>query len=398
MHKHKKVNQQTHRKLKILLITLLVLIIAIVSSLKIYQYFYYKSNNLTTPNQLTLISPANDQFPSTYNVAISNDPRAMQFNMLTPHQSSYVAKLLNEDCFIGTVLIVKNGQPVFKKSYGYADFATRRLNKPNDVYQLASVQKSITGVLIMQEIDAGKMSFDDHISKYYPSIPEGNKITIRQMLNMTSGISCDTLPNREMTTQGYINYYLKHLKVHNIGVWNYQPVNYNLLTGILERITGKTYQNLVEERIIKPLRLHATGFVFDWQKLPTYTQGYGLVSLKHPYQAPIYEKNYQEGCQLGTGNMYSSVDDLYLLQKDIIEGKIISQSELAKLRDGHFNGEYTGGIYTYRDHYMSHGLIAGFEAAIVISRDGQNAVVLLSNRNADHYSPAAATKIFDMIK
>ena len=389
--------KESHFKIKVFLMVLLLIIIISVSSFKIYQHFT-ENSALPIPNQITLTPSVIDKFPKNYNVAISNDPQAMQFNILTPHQSHYVAKLLNKDRFIGTALIIKNGKPIFKKSYGYADFATHRLNKPDDVYQLASVQKSITGVLIMQEIDAGKMSFDDHISKYYPSIPKGNQITIRQMLDMTSGISCDTLPHKMMSTQGFINYYLHHLKVSNIGTWNYQPVNYNLLTGILERLTGQSYQSLVRERIIEPLHLHATGFVFNWHKLPNYTQGYALASLKYPYQRPIYEPNYAKACQLGTGNMYSSANDLYLLEKDIIAGKIISQTNLAKLRDAHFDGQYVGGIYTYHDHYMSHGLIAGFEATIVISRDGQDAVVLLSNRNADHYSPAAATRIFEMIK
>ena len=378
-----------HSKRKMLLV--LIMTIAIIGILGIVIYHHLSSSNeLTTPNQITIT----DSFPKNYNVAPSNDPQAMQFDMLTSRQSQKVARWLKADRFIGTALIVKNGKPIFKHSYGYADFAQHRLNKPNDLYQLASVQKTITGVLIMQEIDAGKLAMNDHIDQFYPSIPHGNQITIRMMLNMTSGIICNHLPNKMMSTQGFLNYYLTHLHVSHIGTWNYQPVNYNLLTGILEKITGQSYQNLVTERIIKPLHLHETGFVFNWEKLPTYTQGYALTDLAHPYQRPIYETNYEKACQIGTGNMYSSANDLYILQRDIIEGK----KKLAILRDGHFNSQYAGGIYTYKDHFMSHGLIAGFEATIVISRNGQDAVVMLSNRNADHYAPATATRIFEMIK
>ena len=96
--------------------------------------------------------------------------------------------LLNQKGFSGSLLVVKNGKTVYQTSRGYSNFGNGLSNEKNTAYEIDSVQKTLTAALVMKEVQKGKLSLTDKLSKFYPSIPGSNKITIRQMLDMTSGL------------------------------------------------------------------------------------------------------------------------------------------------------------------------------------------------------------------
>lgn len=104
-------------------------------------------------------------------------------------QSQRLTNYLRRDHFVGSALLVRDGQVIYRKGFGYADYETRKPNRANSQFQILSIQKSLTAVCVMKLIAAKQLSLNTKLAKFYPTIPNANRITIRSMLNMNSGLS-----------------------------------------------------------------------------------------------------------------------------------------------------------------------------------------------------------------
>ena len=300
---------------------------------------------------------------------------------LTPQQTALINQYVNAKQFIGTILVVKNGQPLFEHAYGYTNYQLRLPNHCQTSYPIASLQKAFTAALIMQQVKKHRLSLQDTLDKFYPQIPDSERITIQQMLDMTSGLYNVAKFNHHLhSDQVAINFYVNHVRVKAIGKWNYQAVNYHLLAGILTQITHQSYQQLVDDNIIKPLRLRQTTFMFDKVML---MRSYANKNTKRLYIQPIKPTKYLVYSELGTGNMMSNVNDLYTFENALITGQLLGKNTTQQL----YNTQrltYTGGLYPHRRdqqrYYTSYGLLQGYWGGVVISQNGQDAVIVLSNR------------------
>lgn len=315
---------------------------------------------------------------------------------LSPEETEQLNQALANHHFSGTILLVKDKKPIYAKGYGYAIKSSKKKNKVDSIYQLASVQKIITSTLVLKDIQQHKLSFDDKLSEFYPDFPHGDDITIKSMLNMTSGLH---LPNKDRTNEyyksqdQYIDYYAKTATYKVSDHWNYEAINYSILAGILEKVNHKTYKQLVTDEIIKPLKLKNIGFVSPKNELGNRSVGYLSPEDKKPYK----EKPYQVAREVGTGDMYSDALTLYKLISKIIDGKVISKS-LFESTHQLPNGEakkYLSGCYVQPRTYMMHGMGFGYDSTVVISKDGRNAVILLSNVSPKGYAPDFANQIYE---
>ena len=153
-----------------------------------------------------------------------------------------------------------------------------------------------------------------------------------------------------------------------------------MLAGVVEKVAGRSYEQQVRSTIIDRLGLKHTGFLpgmlTDANRSLTYT---GPVT--DPYQTFIGEPELWYNRELGTGNMYTTVADLYRLLRGIDDGKVLPLSALKALRNRD-DGVYTAGIYNHSDFYSTNGTVAGQMASTAISHDGKDAVILLSNYNS----------------
>lgn len=315
---------------------------------------------------------------------------------LSGEQQLYIRSLLDHNQFTGTMLIVQNDKVIWQTGVGYANYAKKEENTAQSVYQIGSIQKSYTAVLFDQQlIVPGIVKYSDPISKYYPSIPEGNKIPIRNMLDMKSGIFHNELPPKVMTNKEVVEYSVNHLHVKKRGQWAYQPINFTLLTGILESETHQYYSDLLEKHILDPLKLERTGFMPSFNKEPHQTLSYKAKG-KNLYAKRYHESDTEEHRELGTGNVYSTAGDLFRAERGFIQGKIVSKKALGQLRDSD-DGSYAGGVYNYPQVVQSHGIEAGYDAGIVISKHGHNGVVLLANRYPKSTTVLMASEIYKFL-
>ncbi|TKT90536.1 serine hydrolase domain-containing protein [Dyadobacter frigoris] len=165
------------------------------------------------------------------------------------------------------ILITKNGQRIFEKSYGYADVEKQKLLTADNSFQLASISKQFTAYGIMILKNKGIIQYDSLVVNYLPEFPYRN-ITVRHLLNHTSGLpdfwnkirpNLDT--NRSNGNNDALQYLIKnHLLLQSEpgSRFEYCDIGYDFLATIIERLSKKTYGQFLEQNIFKPLKMNDT--------------------------------------------------------------------------------------------------------------------------------------------
>ena len=217
-----------------------------------------------------------------------------------------LTQLMKNRHFIGTVTLVKNNHLVYQQGFGYANQAQGLLNSGKVTYQIASIQKSMTAVLLMKTAAEKHFSLDTPVSKFYPQIQGSNLITLRNLLTMTSGIADQRPIKKPANDRQFLQYTVNQVKINPqmIGQLHYQPVNFVLLAGIIQRENQMSYYKYFEKNIIKPLGLRYSYFYQNMNKYRTVqAQGYHFNPQKPTAYVPFKEKRAGYDEQLGTGNL-----------------------------------------------------------------------------------------------
>ena len=173
-----------------------------------------------------------------------------------------------------SIAVVRDGEPVLAKGYGYADLAERVPASANTIYRLASITKQFTAAAILHLAEEGRLSLEDRISDYLPDYPApGRRITIRHLLSHASGLSDVTvLPILEegggvgYTRDQIIDLVASQPLDFEPGTGHsYSNVGYMLAGAVIERVTGTTYADYVTNEVLRPLGLDQTSFCPDEQ-------------------------------------------------------------------------------------------------------------------------------------
>lgn len=292
--------------------------------------------------------------------------------------------VLRANRFVGTALVVHHGRPIYEQGFGYANYAAKRKNGATTMYQLASVQKSFTAGLIMKLAAENKLALTDHLSKYYPQINGADQITLRDMLDMKSGLTLEAFPNQLSSEKGMVKFILQNIisEPTKIGQWDYSPVNYMLLAGIIQKVSGQSYRQYFTQNVTQAFGLKHTGFVFNVAHRRNSARGYQNPDPNDV--VPNYRNLYPESrtsmyYQFGTGQVYMSARDLYVGERDMLQGKLYPQADVATLLTPGSTSTYGGGDYIQPNYIRVHGLAYGHEATALLSKNGQDGVVLLTN-------------------
>ncbi|WP_164017841.1 serine hydrolase [Pyxidicoccus trucidator] len=220
--------------------------------------------------------------------------------------------------FHGTVLVANEKGVLYKKGHGFANLEWRVPNTPDTKFRLGSITKQFTSMLIMQLVAEGKLKLDDKLTKHLPDYRKdtGDRVTVTHLLNHTSGIpSYTSLPgffenesrNRFTVSDLVKKFCSGDLNSEPGTKYAYNNSGYVLLGAIIEKVTGKTYAQALQERIFDPLGMKSTGYDVSSTVLPKRASGYefqpdgyfnaAYLDMTVPYAA---------------GALYSTVEDLYL--------------------------------------------------------------------------------------
>ncbi|HEX8059393.1 MAG TPA: serine hydrolase domain-containing protein [Cyclobacteriaceae bacterium] len=248
--------------------------------------------------------------------------------------------------FNGNVLIARNGEIVYQKSFGAANFYTHEMLNDSSVFELASVSKAFTAMAIMMLKEQGKLSYEDDVRKYIPELSyEG--ITIRHFLTHTSGIADygDVLlgegwegwdPKKIATNDDIVAAFAKQKPpvLFKPGEkWEYSNTAYALLATIVQRVSGKQFGEFLSENIFVPLdmkhsRIYKTRR--SGEVLPNYAYGFIYTNNKYslPDSLPGYHYVYSLDGIEGDGVVNSTTGDLFKWNKALYTDKLVSKTTL----------------------------------------------------------------------
>ncbi len=260
---------------------------------------------LATSAPPTLASPPPALPPATDDVAGKLDRLASAY---------HEAGLLD-----GMVLVAERGKVVFEKGYGMASVEWQQPNRPDTRYRIGSVTKPLTAILVLQQVNAGRLELDAPISRYLPEYRKdtGAKVTVRHLLAHTSGIptykgtdilaQLHPLPSGDLVRQWCSG----DLRWEPGARWDYNNCGYLLLAVILERVTGRSYADLLREGITIPAGMADTGVDDRRLVLPRRATGYERDFAGDLRLAPYTEIS----TALGAGDVYSTAHDLFRLDR-----------------------------------------------------------------------------------
>ena len=175
--------------------------------------------------------------------------------------------------FNGAALIAEKGKIIFHKSYGFKNVATHSLNDSNSIFQIGSVTKQFTATVILKLQEEGKLTVQDKLSKYFPEFKYADEITLENLLTHTSGIynyTNDIDDNDSAIVCNPVNKQLlldivfkKPLDFKPGTQFAYDNSGYYLLGLIIEKVTGKSYEQNIRDIIFTPLQM--THSLFDFR-------------------------------------------------------------------------------------------------------------------------------------
>jgi D-alanyl-D-alanine carboxypeptidase len=304
----------------------------------------------------------------------------------------------------------------FVSATGVADVKTARRLTTRMQFKIASQTKAFTGDLILQLVGEGKVSLDDHVSRWVAGVPNGDQITIRQLLNMTSGLRTGFLS--DPAKQNWLVTGCTEADVLAAGasqpplappgtVWSYSNYGYDLLGRVVELTTGQDISTAIQQRIAGPLGLHRTLLPTTGNGLTVpFTHGYGGV---RPTKAPSAKQDataLRQSCTGASGGMVSTLSDLRVWSRALGTGALLNPAVWSEANTGLFP-------YAFGDHYNGpgrwlqglgfvesggfkgkEGSIPGYESITMYSPARHTSIVVASTKQANAITP---TRMFQAL-
>src|SRR5215813_6149169 len=234
-----------------------------------------------------------------------------------------------------SVLVMRRGEVLLRAGYGFADVGLEAPAKDDTVYHVVGPMLPFTGIAVMQLVERGKLSLDDDLAKYVPEFPmQGHRVTIRQLLNHTSGIvdyhylgdPIEATSRLPKALDEVMALYAGKKWVNEPGKkWDWSISGFQLLVTIVERVSGESFADYVQHNILGPAGVKST----------TYCDDFALVrGLSHAYRhfeqrfVPAYENAMAYNADL---RFCSTVGDLYQLWTAIAARHLVDPKTFAMM-------------------------------------------------------------------
>lgn len=290
--------------------------------------------------------------------------------------------------FMGTVLVAQGDHILINKAYGFANLEWKTANTPDTKFRLGSVTKQFTAAAILILEERGKLSIDDPVKAHMPDAPAAwDKITIRHLLNHTSGIPNFTgFPDFGKTkslaqtpVELVARFKDRPLEFEPGTRWNYTNSGYVLLGHLIERIGGVSYEKFVTDNIFTPLGMKDTGYDSNTTLIERRASGYT------PRGGRIQNADFVHmSITLGGGSLYSTTGDLLRWERGLFGGKLLKPETLTKMTTPALDN-YGMGVFVRsmngRKQVAHPGGIEGFNAYTSHFPNERLTVIVLANLN-----------------
>jgi D-alanyl-D-alanine carboxypeptidase len=294
----------------------------------------------------------------------------------------------------GAIVAVRNPEGTWINALGLANTATNTPMTADMYLRIGSVTKTFTGTLVLQLAEEGKLSIEDPIGKYLSGIPRGDDITIRMLLNMTSGIASYSTdptfqqelfsnPSKQWNPDDLIAMGLALPRPFEPGAgFDYSNTNTLILGRLIERITGATYGDVLKTHIFDPLHLTGTSLPGSDGALPVpHPTGLTLQGLPEGQTTPQDATAWNPSWGWTAGALTSTAADMLTYGRALGTGQGILDPKTQALRFASIPGPAGYGLAVgCIDGWFGHtGEIPGFNAALYYDTRSDTTVAILAN-------------------
>jgi CubicO group peptidase (beta-lactamase class C family) len=300
--------------------------------------------------------------------------------------------------FNGTALVAREGHIIYERGFGFANLEWKVPNDLETKFEIGSMTKQFTALLILQLVAERKIRLDGHLSDYLPYYRKdtGDHVSISELLSHTSGVPSFTeSPGflegpASRTSYGVKEFAQKYcsgnLQFEPGSKFEYSNSGYFLLGAILEQVSGVTYETLLGDRILTPLGMTNSGYTHSETVLPHRAEGYerstaGLQNARY----------YDMSIPFAAGALYSTVGDLYLWDQALYGERLLPASVRDLLFKPNLENYGYGWImlipaanspYAGESIPMHGGAIFGFQSVIQRIPKHRELIVLLDNTDS----------------
>ena len=317
--------------------------------------------------------------------------------------------------FNGAALVAEKGKVIYKNGFGMADMEWNIPNTPDTRFRLGSITKQFTAMIIMQLVEEGKLKLDVPITTYIPDYPKnkGEKITIHNLLTHTSGIPNytdqasfrDIMRNPISPIDLIKTFWNLPLDFEPGTKFKYSNSGYIVLGYIIEKITGKTYEEVLNDKIFIPLGMKNSGYDHSSDIIPKRASGYNKSGTDYFNAAYI-----DMSVPFSAGALYSTVGDLHLWDQALYTEKLLSKKYMDKIftpyskppfADGYGYGwgiskKHINKIKDSLNIIFHGGAINGFNTIIERITNNKDLIVLLNNTGGTKLNEMS-DKIIDIL-
>jgi CubicO group peptidase (beta-lactamase class C family) len=277
-------------------------------------------------------------------MSLSADAQSLSAKQMTAEFDKILTDQFKPDGTGCAALVAKDGQVIYRKAFGLADLELNVPMRPEMVFRIGSVTKQFTAIAILQLMEQGKLSLQDEITKYIPDYPmHGHSITIEHLLTHTSGIKSYTnvpmfreMIRTDMKPEEIIEKNKALPMEFAPGTrWNYNNTGFIMLGYIIEKVSGKTYAEYLQDNFFTPLGMTSSYYGDETKIIKNRASGY------QPGEGGTVNADYLSmTLPYAAGSIMSTVDDLYKWNRALHSYKLVKKETLDmahtsyKLADG----------------------------------------------------------------
>lgn len=311
---------------------------------------------------------------------------AQDVERTVPRMRQVIANYVDNKTFMGAVLVAEQDKVLLSQGYGFADLEWNAANTPAAKFRIGSITKQFTAACVLLLEERGKLKLSDAVKVYLPDASAAwDKVTLYNLLTHTSGI-----PNFTGGATWDAYKHDPHTPDESIALFKDRPLdfapgtkfaysnsNYIVLGRVIEKVSGKSYEQFLQENILTPLGMKDTGVDRDTEILPERVRGYDpqpggfaraqSASMTIPYAA---------------GFLYSTTGDLLKWERGLFGGKVLSAAALKEMTTPYLDGYAMGLFVLDAQHHgaITHnGSIDGFDDRMSYYPDKQLTVIVLGN-------------------
>ena len=266
----------------------------------------------------------------------------------------YLSQLKKEKNFSGALLIIKDGEKIFSKGYGWADKENKIPFTPSTLASMGSITKAFTAVAIMKLVEQGKLSLNDSLKKFFPQVPTDKaNITIHQLLTHSSGfhefLQNDSGDYEKIETEGFLKRAFDEPLAFKPGEKAvYTNVGMSVLGIIIEQVSGMSYESFLKKNLFEPIGIAGIGYHTPVSKTDTVAHGYqngkdwGTIP-KHISTAGI--EPYWN--LKANGGLEASLDEMAIWANAFTNNTILKKETIQKMFSPQIVEEGTNGNYSF---------------------------------------------------